>query len=141
MDKDTQRIRAERWREIILAAANSGLTKKEWCRQNGVSLDSLYYWQHKLREQDAETLKDQSGQDVPQVPVVSSHTAVSANPAFVDVTQQAAGQLNSFEGSPQPAQRAFIPELVLQDGKFQLLIGSTTTKRTLSMVLKAIADA
>lgn len=43
MDKDTQRIRAERWREIILAAAGSGLTKKEWCHQNGVSLDSLYY--------------------------------------------------------------------------------------------------
>lgn len=64
MDKDTQQIRAERWREIILTAANSGLTKKEWCRQNGVSLDSLYYWQHKLRKQDAKALKDQSGQDV-----------------------------------------------------------------------------
>lgn len=141
MDRDTQRIRAERWREIILTAVNSGLTKKEWCRQNGVSLDSLYYWQHKLREQDAEKLKDQSDQDVPQVPIVSSQKAVPANPAFVDVTLQAAGQLNSSEESPQPAQRSFLPELVLQEGKFQLLIGSTTTKRTLSMVLKAIADA
>ena len=141
MDKVTQQIRAERWREIILAAANSGVTKKEWCRQNGVSLDSLYYWPHKLREQDAEAIKDQPGQDVPPVPVVSSHKNVPANPPFVDVTQQTADQINSSEESLQAVRQSFIPELVLREGKFQLLIGSTTTKKTFSMVLKAIADA
>ena len=105
------------------------------------SLDSLYYWQHKLREQDAEAIKDQPGQDVPPVPVVSSHKNVPANPPFVDVTQQTADQINSSEESLQAVRQSFIPELVLREGKFQLLIGSTTTKKTFSMVLKAIADA
>ena len=141
MDKQSLAIRTRQWYEIVLEANSSSLSKKEWCRQNGVSLDILYYWQHKLREQDAEAIKDQPGQDVPPVPVVSSHKNVPANPPFVDVTQQTADQINSSEESLQAVRQSFIPELVLREGKFQLLIGSTPTKKTFSMVLKAIADA
>ena len=141
MDKDTQRIREAHWREIILAVGKSGFTKAEWCRQNGVSLDSLYYWQHKLRVKDAELLKSQTDQETPQVPAMGSHGVVSASSSFVEITPNSSEQMSSSEEKTQPTQQSFVPELVLQEGKFQLLIGSTTTRRTLAMVLKAIADA
>jgi hypothetical protein len=42
------------WRQRLLDAAKSGSTVKVWCSRNGYTLDQYYYWNRRLREQDAQ---------------------------------------------------------------------------------------
>ena len=42
--------RLQEWSQIIQAGQNSGLSKREFCRQNEISERHYYYWLKKLRE-------------------------------------------------------------------------------------------
>ena len=46
--------RRQQWTQIILECQNSGLSNKEYCRQNGISEKAYYYWLRKLRNAAAE---------------------------------------------------------------------------------------
>ena len=46
--------RAQTWAMLIQECSNSGLTKREFCQQRGISEKSFYYWLRKLRGQMAE---------------------------------------------------------------------------------------
>ena len=43
--------RAREWAMLIQECSASGLTKREFCRQHGISEKSFYYWLKKLRTQ------------------------------------------------------------------------------------------
>ena len=46
--------RAQTWAMLIQECNNSGLTKREFCQQRGISEKSFYYWLRKLRSQMVE---------------------------------------------------------------------------------------
>ena len=46
--------RAQNWAMLIQECNNSGLTKREFCQQRGISEKSFYYWLRKLRSHMAE---------------------------------------------------------------------------------------
>ena len=46
--------RAQTWAMLIQECNNSGLTKREFCRQRGISEKTYYYWLRKLRSQMAD---------------------------------------------------------------------------------------
>lgn len=46
--------RAQEWTALIQECSASGLTKREFCQQRGISEKSFYYWLRKLRTQMAE---------------------------------------------------------------------------------------
>ena len=43
--------RAQEWAMLIQECSASGLTKREFCQQRGISEKSFYYWLKKLRTQ------------------------------------------------------------------------------------------
>ena len=45
------KYRAQTWAMLIQECNNSGLTKREFCQQRGISEKSFYYWLRKLRSQ------------------------------------------------------------------------------------------
>ena len=47
--------RAQEWAMLIQECNASGLTKREFCQQRGISEKSFYYWLRKLRMQIAES--------------------------------------------------------------------------------------
>ena len=47
--------RAQTWAMLIQECNNSGLTKREFCQQRGISEKSFYYWLRKLRSHTTET--------------------------------------------------------------------------------------
>ena len=51
--------RAQAWAMLVQECNNSGLTKREFCRQRGISEKSFYYWLRKLRNQMAEAAAPQ----------------------------------------------------------------------------------
>ena len=48
--------RRQQWTQIILECQNSGLSNKEYCRQNGISEKAYYYWLRKLRSAAADSI-------------------------------------------------------------------------------------
>lgn len=44
----------EEWKEIIATARNSGLSDKDWCLENNVSINSFYYNVRRLRRNACE---------------------------------------------------------------------------------------
>ena len=54
MEEYVQEIRLKQWCELIEAANSSGLPRKQWLKENGISRDSFYYWQRKVRRYYAE---------------------------------------------------------------------------------------
>ena len=46
--------RAQNWAMLIQECNNSGLTRREFCQQRGISEKSFYYWLRKLRSHMAE---------------------------------------------------------------------------------------
>ena len=50
MDDITTEVRLQQWSTAIAECNNSGMTKKEWCRVNGMPLKTFYYRQRKVRQ-------------------------------------------------------------------------------------------
>ena len=46
--------RKQQWAQIIRECQSSGLSKKEYCRQQGILEKTYYYWLRKLRSAAAE---------------------------------------------------------------------------------------
>ena len=59
--------RAQTWAMLIQECNNSGLTKRAFCQQRGISEKSFYYWLRKLRSQMAEAVGPQLVQLEPTV--------------------------------------------------------------------------
>ena len=59
--------RAQTWAMLIQECNNSGLTKRAFCQQRGISEKSFYYWLRKLRSQMAEASGPQLVQLEPTV--------------------------------------------------------------------------
>ena len=59
--------RAQTRAMLIQECNNSGLTKREFCQQRGISEKSFYYWLRKLRSQMAEAAGPQLVQLDPRV--------------------------------------------------------------------------
>ena len=46
--------RIEEWAQIISQCRSSGMSNREFCRQNGIPEKKFYYWLRKLREKASE---------------------------------------------------------------------------------------
>ena len=65
MDKPSYQVRINQWRSIIQEQAASHMSKKAWCRENGITIRQFYYWQRKLRNMILSTAGDPSPAMVP----------------------------------------------------------------------------
>ena len=49
MDAATAEIRYQHWAQVIQDWSNSGLSKREYCRQNDIDEKQFYYYQRRIR--------------------------------------------------------------------------------------------
>ena len=49
MDAKTAEIRYQRWVQAIQDWGNSGLSKRDYCQQNGIDEKQFYYYQRRIR--------------------------------------------------------------------------------------------
>ena len=87
--------RAQEWAMIIQECNASGLTKREFCQQRGISEKSFYYWLRKLRAQMVESAAPrlvplESGPAVEDVLRIQYRGAELKLPAGVDMDAVAA---------------------------------------------------
>ena len=58
--------RVEIWAERIAECRGSGLSVREWCRDNEISEKTYYYWQKKLYQQMISAAEEVSFAEVPR---------------------------------------------------------------------------
>lgn len=119
MDKTTHQIRCERWLKIINECLASGMKKSEWCKANGISDKSFYYWQRILRNEayiDAVVTK--------QVPATVP-TSVPQEVPFVEL------KALSFQKTATPA---FQPTIIIRQGSMSLEISNHASPELLALL-------
>jgi len=56
MTEKYEELKKQKMIQLIRECNTSGMGKKEWCRENGLSYSTLMKWQKRLREEIAEEL-------------------------------------------------------------------------------------
>lgn len=131
MDPKIKQIRRDRWLQIILAATNSGMTKKQWCEEHQISKKSFYRWQKVIREEEAEKFQQMS------LSYAGNSVSIPINPGCTPAAQ-------FCDLGTQPTWvdiSAFRPEMLLQIGKYQMVVGNGISETTLATVLRVIGNA
>ena len=135
MDHATTEIRTEQWRQIVLEANESSLTKKEFCRQNGIKEKQFYYWQRKIRRQESSRLRlEATLAPVESTSVVSSCSSSS----FVTVNLSEPEDTSSL---PLSLSSTFHPELMIQMNGVNLFVVSSVHEETLQSVIRVLRNA
>ena len=88
MEKYVQEIRLKQWCELIEASNSSGLPRKQWLKENGISKDAFYYWQRKVRRYYAEQnglvpAVANTDLSLVEVPIARQTAGVAVSPAAV----------------------------------------------------------
>ena len=78
----TREYRLSQWFPIVKACRESGLSVKEWCKQNNIIDHQFYYWQRKLREVASEAISVDEGNPsrFVQLPTTTCTSTVSSEP-------------------------------------------------------------
>jgi len=114
------------WRERVIAANNSELTKTEWCQQNHISIKTYYKWQKLIQEEEIERINvnEKSEKDLMfvELPITrEDHATVSAD--------------------AQNTSLKFKPEIAINIGAQTVYIAKDVTEKTLATVIKVLTHA
>ena len=113
MDKSTNDIRLARWLTIFEECAASGMSKKDWCKENNIDLKKFYYWQRKARA----TITSASTELV-----VSENTS---SPTFV--------KLPAISNT-QPSPISFTADMVISFNGVTIGVANTASSELLSLI-------
>lgn len=119
MDKITHKVRCEQWTNIIKECLTSGMSKTTWCREDGISDKSFFYWQRILREEAyLSTLENTL------TPAVKENSV----PTTTDFVEIKMTDHTSSSTSP------FKPDVVIRRGSVSIEISNKATEELLNKV-------
>lgn len=121
--KATSEIRKNTWYEAIIARNASGLTIRDWCRENGVNETSYYYWLKKIR---IETLEVHD-------------TKKEANLTFVPMLQVA--PISETVVQEQGSNQTVEAEMTIASKGITISLGKGTSADFVINILKVLKDA
>ena len=117
------------WSTKFQDQASSGLTVKEWCSQNNVSVYAFYYWKRIAKEAYVDSI-------IPDiVPVASSLTAFSKPSA--DTPQQLPGSRDLYNFSKSTSHDT----ITISVGDTHIEIGSSASDEMILAIVKAVRYA
>ena len=79
-----EEYRIQEWTGVYQRCKESGLTNREFCRQNGIAEKTFYYWLKKLRERSLEQHQPQLVA-LPEVGETSSMIRIRFGKAVLDL--------------------------------------------------------
>ena len=105
--------KADLWADRIHAFQESGLSRKDWCQQNGISQSTLGYWIRKI----------QSG---------TPETGAASDPVFAKLPSEQDLQFNAGTGNH--------PVTILLPENIQIEIGAGCPAKLLTTLLQALTS-
>lgn len=124
MDKITHEVRTQEWFCIIRTCNASGLSKKQWCEENGVSVRKFFYWQKKIREDlyNGRTLQRNKEERSRDCPCFSQHRPA---PVFAEIKATTVAETQDSQ---------FQPVAVIKVGAISVQIANTATSELLERI-------
>ena len=117
------------WSTKFQEQASSGLTVKEWCSQNNVSVYAFYYWKRIAKEAYVDSI-------IPDiVPVASSLPAFSET--SVDTPQQLPDSRDLYNFSKSTSHDS----ITISVGDTRIEIGSSASDEMILAIVKAVRYA
>lgn len=138
MEQKVAEIRCEQWRRTVSECINrnSDISKRQWCKDNGIRYRSLMYWQHKFQQEAIEQMDHNS------MASASGHAVQVCSPAFADVTAQYKAMTADMMTSSQPQEGFFFtPELMIEAGECRLYVNGSIQASTLEKVMQVLSHA
>ena len=127
MDQRTSEIRLAQWKQIVLEGNQASVSKREWCRQNGISEKSFFYWQRKIRLKALDA-RETSSAIVPVPP------ADSSRPGFVELPFLS-------RTANEKSDTNILPDLMIQVNDCKVFVTASIQESTLQTVMKVIRNA
>ncbi len=124
MDNSTLEIRSEQWRSIVQNCLASGISKKTWCKENGISEKAFYYWQRKFRQE----VYDQSKSELP---------VVQTTFAEVPMVIQSEPETDHLP----PISRVTAPDIVIRTATITIEISGNASPAALALVKQVMKHA
>lgn len=127
MDQRASEIRLAQWERIVLEGNRASVTKREWCRQNGINEKSFFYWQRKIRLKALDARNAHSA-------IVSVPATDNSKPTFVELP---------FPGGAdgKKSDTNVMPELMIQVNDCRVFVTASVQESTLQTVMKVIRNA
>lgn len=114
------------WASLFKDQAESGLTIKEWCLQNNVSIHKFYYWRRQAKESYVDSiLPDIVPMSLPSTASNSDPLPVSLDPCDFNNSR------NLLKSSP----------VSLTIGDIRIEIGSSASDAMIAGIIKAVRHA
>ena len=128
--KATQQIhqtKLSKWSALFQEQADSGLTVREWCQQNSLSIHAFYYWKRLAKEQYVNSLMPEI------VPLPITEPA----PSESSVPEDLSNSYNLHNSSPQKHSN----EVTVSIGDIRISIGTCASDEMISGIIKAVRNA
>ena len=120
----TAQYRYDKWVGIISERNASGLSIKDWCRQNNVNETSYYYWLKKIRHSIVESLDpDDQKDEITFVPMLSQPKTNELS-HVKNVKANSTGQ----------------PEVIIKLGEITIEFGNQTSQELILNVLRGLRN-
>lgn len=131
MDSRIMNVRLAAAAKWFRDQAESGLSKKKWCEQNGIARSKFYYYQHLFQQK----VLDQN-------PEVIHAAGQALAPSFVEIAMPACVP-SQVESQSEPISEASFSEEAIRItyGGFEVHIPGELSKQALTMVLRAVKHA
>lgn len=137
MNKQVAAIRSEQWHKIVSECINRDpeISKRQWCRENGITYRSLMYWQRKFQIEAFDQMNNSHN-------TLPANTANASVPAFVDVTAQLKATQEERHTIPLESESVSLtPELMIQIDEYRIYITNSIHEDTLEKVMRVIRHA
>ncbi len=98
MNKNEQlhQLKLADWTSRFQDQLNSGLSVRNWCLQNNISIHSYNYWKHKLKQEYLDSVLPNDPDIVPLFPQTVSASAPSPAPCTPDVSRELRDSSDSY---------------------------------------------
>ena len=126
--KATQQIhqtKLSQWTTHFREQAGSGLTVREWCQQNSLSIHAFYYWKRLAKEQYVNSL----------MPEIVPLTITDPQPLSVPEDLTNSDKLQNSSSQKQSN------EVTVSVGDIRISIGSLASDEMISGIIKAVRHA
>lgn len=126
-------LKLQQWAKLIQAANESPLQRSDWCRENGISESSFYYWQRRVRKHALDSMMASSLHEQSALPMQEKESA----PDFYEITPHVSSEVSEIkEITPPPDTETGI---IIHSGRFDIEIREHFSNTALASVLEVLS--
>ena len=120
MGNEYENLKRQRYLQLVQQCAQSGKSKREWCRENGIKFSTFMRWQKALREELAGEVL--ARQEIVPVQIIPT-----------------AGVEGSGGYDPEEVSRQRVSEIQIQVGSIEVYLPRDTPPDYLAALVKEMA--